>query len=76
MLGSCAHFMLLFLFIFTLAHIRSAIVMNVDASRENSKNITVFGLSGVTLTLEGCANHVIDAGSAKRSSEVPRKATT
>ena len=76
MVGSIAHVMLLFLFIFILAHIRAHIDMNVDPRSNKSSNISLLGLSGMTFTLEARANHVIDAGSAKRSSEVPSKATT
>ena len=50
--------------------------MNVDPRSNKSSNISLLGLSGMTFTLEARANHVIDAGSAKRSSEVPSKATT
>ncbi len=50
--------------------------MNVDPRSNKSNNISLLGLSGMTFTLEARANHIIDTGSAKRSGEVPREATT
>jgi hypothetical protein len=50
--------MLLFLFIFSLAHIRAHIDMNVDPKSNKSNNISLLGLSGITFTLEARADHI------------------